>query len=64
MSWPIAVVYLGFSLLTYTAYWMDKRAARRNRDRIPEATLLALGVVGGWPGGLIAQHTLRHKTKK
>lgn len=64
MILPILGVYLAFSLFTYIAYWIDKRAAQRNRSRIPEATLLALGAMGGWPGGLFAQQALRHKTKK
>lgn len=46
------------------AYWYDKRAAKRKRTRIREAYLLALGLVGGWPGALIAQQVLHHKTRK
>lgn len=57
-------MYLGLSLLTFAAYVIDKRAARFRRRRIPEMTLLVLGVAGGWPGGLLAQQVLRHKTKK
>lgn len=29
-----------------------------------ESTLLLLGLVGGWPGAIVAQQTLRHKTIK
>ena len=29
-----------------------------------ESRLLLLGLLGGWPGGLLAQHWLRHKTAK
>ncbi|TWI69588.1 uncharacterized protein DUF1294 [Pseudoduganella lurida] len=43
---------------------IDKRAARLKRRRIPERTLLLLGLVGGWPGGLLAQSIVRHKTVK
>lgn len=64
MLLKIAAVYVGASVLTFIAYWMDKRAAQRKRLRIPEATLLVLGLAGGWPGGWVAQQTLRHKTKK
>lgn len=64
MVLSIIGVYLGLSLVTYIAYWIDKRAAERKRNRIPETTLLSLGLIGGWPGGLLAQQTLRHKTRK
>ncbi len=32
--------------------------------RIPESTLLLAGLLGGWPGALLAQHLLRHKSSK
>ena len=51
-------------LVTGVAYAVDKSAARRGRRRVPERTLLALGLVGGWPGALVAQRMLRHKTRK
>jgi uncharacterized membrane protein YsdA (DUF1294 family) len=31
---------------------------------VPERTLLLLGIIGGWPGAVLAQQTLRHKTQK
>jgi uncharacterized membrane protein YsdA (DUF1294 family) len=34
------------------------------KQRVPEIILHALAVFGGWPGALIAQKTLRHKTIK
>lgn len=56
--------YGAASLLCFVAYWKDKRAAVANRWRTPESTLLLLGLVGGWPGAVVAQQTLRHKTVK
>ncbi len=56
--------YLAVSLGCFLAYAIDKSAARRGDWRTPEATLLLLGLVGGWPGGLLAQQWLRHKTSK
>lgn len=32
--------------------------------RVPENTLHLLALLGGWPGALYAQQTLRHKTQK
>lgn len=52
------------SLLTAMLYFLDKRAARLRRRRIPEKTLLIAALLGGWPGGLIAGQWLRHKTQK
>lgn len=52
------------NLLTLIAYWLDKRAARAGGWRWPEASLLLLGFLGGWPAGLFAQQKLRHKNRK
>lgn len=56
--------YLGASLIAYAAYANDKSAAQSGRWRTKEATLLLIGLVGGWPGALIAQESLRHKSRK
>ena len=42
----------------------DKIKAKKNKWRIPEATLLAVALVGGSIGSLIGMKTVRHKTKK
>ncbi|HBH14585.1 MAG TPA: DUF1294 domain-containing protein [Leclercia adecarboxylata] len=39
-------------------------AARKAWRRVPEATLLIFGVVGGWPGAILGQQLFRHKTQK
>jgi len=57
-------LYLGASTVTFLAYWLDKSAARNARRRTPENTLQLLGLIGGWPGALIAQQVLHHKTRK
>jgi len=63
---PLVVLslYLGASTAVFFAYLFDKSAARNGRWRTPENTLHLLGVIGGWPGALIAQQLLRHKTRK
>ena len=60
----ISSIYAVMSVITYIAFWRDKRAAAANRWRTPEATLHALELVGGWPGALLAQSRLRHKSSK
>jgi len=56
--------YLVVSLLTFILYAVDKSAARNGSWRTQESTLHLFSLVGGWPGGMIAQQTLRHKSKK
>jgi uncharacterized membrane protein YsdA (DUF1294 family)/cold shock CspA family protein len=60
----LLVGYAALSLVTFFAYAFDKSAAQRGAWRTSEGTLLLLGLAGGWPGALIAQETLRHKSKK
>ncbi len=52
------------SLVTILLYAADKRAALRNRRRVPERTLHVLALLGGWPGGLLAQRLFKHKRRK
>ena len=63
---PLAIVGLYFtsSIVTFLAYAIDKSAAQNDRWRTKESTLHLFGLVGGWPGALLAQKTLRHKSKK
>lgn len=50
--------------VTLMAYAFDKAAAAAGRWRSSERSLLALGLIGGWPGGIVAQQLLRHKSSK
>ena len=60
----VAGWYLVASAVTFTAYALDKSAARRGARRIAESTLHALSFAGGWPGALLGQQLLRHKSSK
>jgi uncharacterized membrane protein YsdA (DUF1294 family) len=68
LTWPVPLwlgaVYVAASLVCAMAYAIDKRAAVTGRWRVSENTLLLLGFLGGWPGAIIAQQALRHKTRK
>jgi uncharacterized membrane protein YsdA (DUF1294 family) len=62
---PLAgAAYLAMSLACFIVYALDKSAARKGERRTPESTLLILGLFGGWPGAVLAQQWLRHKTVK
>lgn len=63
-SLPVMMVYLVLSLVAFFAYALDKSAAVSGRWRTPEQTLHLLALAGGWPGALVAQQLLRHKTSK
>lgn len=60
----VLYLYLIVSTVSFVAYLLDKIAAKRERWRTPEKTLHAIDLLCGWPGGLIAQELLRHKTSK
>jgi uncharacterized membrane protein YsdA (DUF1294 family) len=58
----------GLSTLTFLIYAWDKRKAKQSThkkvNRISERTLQLFALFGGWPGALIAQQILRHKSQK
>jgi len=60
----VVIVYLVASVVAFCAYAIDKAAARRDARRIPERTLHLFALIGGWPGAVVAQRILRHKTIK
>ncbi len=60
----VFVLYLVASLITFIIYALDKSAAKKETQRTQESTLHLLSLAGGWPGALIAQQKLRHKSQK
>ena len=60
----LAAVYIGMSTFTFFAYAFEKSAAERRAWRTSESTLHLLSLAGGWPGALLAQQFLRHKSSK
>lgn len=57
-------IYAGLSVVTFLVYAWDKSSARSNRWRVAEGKLHLLGLLGGWPGAIVAQKVLRHKSIK
>ena len=60
----VGALYGVATALTFIVYAADKAAAARGGWRTSESTLHLLSLVGGWPGALVAQQVLRHKSTK
>jgi uncharacterized membrane protein YsdA (DUF1294 family)/cold shock CspA family protein len=60
----ILVLYLSISLITFLVYRHDKIKAKKHEWRTPEKKLHFFSLIGGWPGALIAQRRLHHKSRK
>jgi len=60
----IGVFYFFMSCLTFLVYARDKQAAKKGNWRVSESTLHVFSLSCGWPGAIIAQQNLRHKTIK
>ena len=64
LPWVVPGIYLLASGVACVAYAVDKSAARSGRWRTPESTLHLFGLACGWPGAVMAQRWLRHKSSK
>jgi uncharacterized membrane protein YsdA (DUF1294 family) len=62
--WAVGAAYLAASAACFVVYAFDKSAARAGRWRTSENTLLLMGLACGWPGAVLAQQWLRHKSNK
>ena len=60
----ILIAYGLFSVVAFGMYGADKAAAKQGTWRTSESSLHTIGVVGGWPGALVARQVFRHKTIK
>ena len=59
----VMAVIAVMSIVAFILYGVDKRKAKREAWRIPEAVLLGWGFFGGAVGALCAMKVFRHKTK-
>lgn len=61
----VLLAYLVMSLVSYFTYRYDKQVAIDDIGRrVSERTMHWQEALGGWPGALVAQKVLRHKTIK
>lgn len=61
---PILLCLLIINASAFLVILSDKARARKNKWRIPEATLLTLALLGGSLGTLAGMYILHHKTRK
>ena len=60
---PIGIYVLAMSAVTFCVFAYDKWQAEHGGWRVREFVLLALSLLGGAVGGLLAMHLVRHKTR-
>lgn len=59
----LIIVYCITNMASFMAFGIDKWKARKYRWRIPEKTLLIMGMFGGI-GQIVGMKLFRHKTQK
>ena len=63
MTKYILLYLLLINAIAFFLMLADKRKARKNLWRIPEATLMLSAALGGSIGALAGMYTFRHKTR-
>ncbi len=59
-----AIYLVIINIVAFCMYGLDKSAAIKQKERIPNKVLLFMAVIGGSVGALAGMYTFRHKTKK
>ena len=60
----LAIWFAGFNAAAFIMFGLDKWRASRSERRVAESSLVLLGALGGWPGGVLGMILFRHKTAK
>jgi uncharacterized membrane protein YsdA (DUF1294 family) len=63
MKYAVAYIII-VNILAFCLYGVDKSAAVKQKQRIPNRVLLLMAAFGGSLGALAGMYTFRHKTKK
>lgn len=61
---PLLVWMVGWSILAFAMYGIDKRQARNDGWRVPEVVLHGLALCGGVVGAWAGRYAFHHKTQK
>ncbi len=56
--------FILINIITFFAFFLDKKRAQRKKWRVPEIWLFGLSAIGGALGGILCMNIMRHKTKK
>lgn len=59
-----AVWFATLNAAAFITFGFDKWRASASKRRVSEFSLVLLGALGGWPGGLLGMLVFRHKTAK
>jgi uncharacterized membrane protein YsdA (DUF1294 family) len=59
-----SIWFAAINAAAFIAFGFDKWRASRSKRRLSESSLVLLGALGGWPGGLLGMIAFRHKTAK
>jgi uncharacterized membrane protein YsdA (DUF1294 family) len=63
--WTVLLITVAaLNVGAFAAFGIDKARARNGGRRIPEARLLALAFLAGFPGAWAGVELFRHKTRK
>ena len=63
MKYIVAYIVI-VNIAAFCLFGIDKSAAIKQKQRIPNRVLLLSAVIGGSLGALAGMYTFRHKTKK
>ena len=63
MKYAVAYIVI-VNIAAFCMFGIDKNAAIRQKQRIPNKVLLFMAFIGGSIGTLAGMYTFRHKTKK
>ena len=59
----LAIYLILINLALFLTMAADKSRAKRDKRRVPEATLFLLALIGGSIGGISGMYSFRHKTR-
>ena len=60
----VTLYFILINIITFITFGIDKKLAKRNKNRVPESTMILLSALGGALGGFVAMYVFRHKTHK
>ena len=61
--WILVIYLVIINLVLFVTMAIDKQKAKRDKRRVPEATLFLMALIGGSIGGIAGMYCFRHKTK-